>query len=109
MKRVLANGFTTAAAVVAEVSAGAVGQTGPFQSNLHVTGVLIDVGSSVASTIPVTLRYGNSSAVALSSIVLGSVSHAHSQYIPLDLHAGYVAVVCPTTVASGFAAIIYGK
>lgn len=110
MKRVLAHGLSTAAEVVCEVIAGAAGQSGPFQSNQHITGVYVGVGSSLAaSTASVTLRYGPSSVATLTSIALISDANIDNQYIPLSLQCGYAAIYSPSTHAGSVIGIIYGK
>jgi hypothetical protein len=110
MKRVLAHGMTTAAAAACEVSAGAAGQVGPFQGNLHVTGVYVEVGSSVAaSTASVSLRYGNSSGAALTAIALLGNGEKAQEYIPFSIQCGYAEIYSPTTHAAGVRGIIYGK
>jgi len=108
MKRILASGMSTAASSICSVSAGAVGAS--QHSQLHITGVYVEVGSSAApSTASVVLRYGRDSSVGSVTIALCGVGYQNSHYIPFSLQCGFAEIVSPSTHVGGIRAIIYGK
>ena len=102
-------GFSTAAAIVVEQAAERA--TVGHQSKLILEGYSVIVGSSVASTIGITLRRGPSSASLLSSVSIGLTDGATVYSFDahgLDISAGFFAIAAPTTSVTGVHATMWG-
>jgi len=102
-------GFSTAAAIVVERASPQLGTVGG-QTKLVLEGFSLDVASSIASTVGIMLRVGQSSGSLLSSTPIGmtfatfyskSVDHLH-------IEGGYFAIAAPTTSVSGVQANMWG-
>jgi len=102
-----AAGFSTAAEIVAEQSAGSTALY--VQSVLRLEGYSIQRGTSVASTVPATLQSGPSSNGPISSSPIGTPGAPLDKVVSgLSIEAGWFAIHAGTTCASGTVAEIWG-
>ena len=106
----VASGFSTAAGLVVEYSDGSSGATGAPQGKSTLQDVTIQIGSTVTSTTPITLRYGPSSDAALSSLALAlETLPGIVQLANLGVRAGYFAINVPSTHVDGVLGILQGE
>jgi len=100
------SGFSTAAAIVAEMASSG---TAFSQKRLRLEGYSIQRGTSVASTVPATLQRGVSSANITSSSPIGTPGAPLDKVVSgLGLEAGWFAIHAGTTCASGTVAELWG-
>lgn len=100
------SGFSTAAAVVAEMTSTA----GRFsQKRLRLEGYSIVRGSTVASTVPATLRQGASSGATLSSHPIAIFTAPVSKVVNgLGIEDGYFSIFSGSTANDGTLAELWG-
>ena len=110
-----ASGFSTAAGMVAEFSAGGAGYgsqgAAGERAQVKLTGYAVTLGTSVASTVPVVLEVGISSAATLTVHPIMNQGIADSVHVSgiKGITGGYFRVSSTSAHTVGLTANIWGE